>query len=255
MVLSALLRIGARAGFDVGSPELSFSSGAEVGVWANIAEFITNVTAGPTADSNCKIIVEEVYSMAIGAQAGATLAIADYTWGPTPNTSTVLFYTTLASLCAGSMTSTSTSTSKNVVMTARAVQATGLTTTTISTTITYTGIGCLSTGLLNCPVSLQTTSKYTSTSTLVATVPSGSKATFPATTINTVASTIAFGINMKALASTSGAPTSFVPPTASATSKLTSVVDGTTGGVSNKLIIGVSVGGGLLLLGVIVGCM
>lgn len=251
MVLSAVLRIGAKAGFDVGSPELSFSSGAEVGVWANIAEFITNVTAGPTANSNCKIIVEEVYSMAIGAQAGATLAIADHTWGPTPNTSTVLFYTTLASVCAGSMTSTS----KSAALTARAAQATGLTTTTLSTTITYTGTGCLSTGLLNCPVSLQTTSKYTTTSTLVTTVPSGSEATFPATTSNTVASTIAFGTNMKALASTSGIPTSFVPPTASATSNFTSVIEGKTGGVSNKIIIGVSVGGGLLLLGGIVGCM
>jgi Flp pilus assembly protein TadG len=254
VVLTAILRIGARAGFNVGSPELDFSSGAEVGVWANIAEFITNVTAGT---GSCEILVEEVYSMAIGAQAGATLAIADHTWGPTPNTSTVVFYTTLASVCAGNNTA---ATSSGAALTARAAAATGLTstsltTTTLSTKVTYTGIACLSTGLVNCPVSLQTTSKYTTTKTLITSVPSGSKATFPATTVNSVANTIAFGTNVKALESSSGIPTSYVP-TATASSKIEGILDGKTGGVSNKIIIGVSVGGGLLvLLAVSGGCV
>jgi hypothetical protein len=250
IVFSALLRIGAKAGLGIGSPEFSFSSGAEVGVWANIAEFITNVTAAPSTDtSGCKIIVEEVYSMAIGAQAGATLAIADHTWGPTPNTSTVLFYTTLASICAGSTTSTS------AALTARAAAATGLTTTTISTKITYTGTACRSTGLINCPVSLQTTSKYTTTSTLVTSVPSGSKATFPATTQNSVASMIAFGTNVKALASASGTPTSYVPA-ATSTSRIVDFLNGKTGGVSNKIILGISIGVGVpVFIAIVAGSM
>ncbi|KAF8858413.1 hypothetical protein BDZ45DRAFT_674010 [Acephala macrosclerotiorum] len=256
VVLTALLRIGLQVGINVAAPPLTiehihvgtFSSGTEAGIWMNVAEFITNVTSGPTGDgTNCDLMVEEVYSMAIGAQAGATLAILDHTWGPTPNTSTVLFYTTLASSCLANTTSTS------AALTARAVEATGLTTTTLINSTTYTGTGCLSTGLLNCPVSLQTTSKYTATSTLVTSVPSGSTATWPATTQNSVASTIAFGTNVKNLESTSGTPTSFVPTT-TPTSGITGVIDGETGGVSNKIIIGVSVGVGVpVLLAIIAG--
>lgn len=258
VVLTALLRIGLQAGINVGAPPLTiehvhvetFSSGAAVGVWMNVAEFITNVTSGPTGDgTNCDMVVEEVYSMAIGAQAGATLAVLQHTWGPTPDTSTVLFYTTLASSCLATTTSTS------AVLTARAAKATGLTTTTLTNSTTYTGTACLSTGLLNCPVSLQTTSKYTATSTLITSVPSGSTATWPATTQNFVASTIAFGTNVKNLESTSGTPTSFIPTT-TPTSGITGVIDGKTGGVSNKIIIGVSVGLGVpVLIAIIAGSM
>ncbi|CZR52289.1 uncharacterized protein PAC_02166 [Phialocephala subalpina] len=256
VVLTALLRLGLQVGINVEAPPFkiehvevgTFSSGAAVGVWMNVAEFITNVTSGPTGDgTNCDLMVEEAYSMAIGAQAGATLAILGHTWGPTPNTSTVLFYTTLASSCLATTTSTS------AALTARAVEATGLTTTTLINSTTYTGTACLSTGLLNCPVSLQTTSKYTATSTLVTSVPSGSTATWPVTTQNSVANTIAFGTNVKNLESTSGTPTSFVPTT-TPTSGITGVIHGKTGGVSNKLIIGLSVGLGVpVLLAIIAG--
>jgi hypothetical protein len=246
-----------QAGLDIGTPPVTidglsfgtFSTGAEVGIWLNLAEFITNVTVAPEGDDNgCELLVEEVYSMAIGAQAGATLAILDHTWGPTPNTSTAFFYTTLASVCAISATPTT------AAVTARAAEASGLTTTTLSTEITYTGTACESIGLLNCPLSLQLTSKNTVTSTLVTSVPSGSTATFPATTKSSVAATIAFGANAKVLTSISGAPTSYIPGSTAATG-IIGVIDGKTRGVSNKLIIGVSVGiGGAVLLAIIIGC-
>jgi hypothetical protein len=258
VVLTALLRLGLQAGLDIGAPPVkiegvsfgTFSSGAEVGIWLNLAEFITNVTVAPAGDaSGCELLVEEVYSMAIGAQAGATLAILDHTWGPTPNTSTAFYYTTLASVCAVSGTPTT------AAVTARAVEASDLTTTTLSTEITYTGTACRSIGLLNCPLSLQTTSKNTVTSTLVTSVPSGSMATFPATTQNSVASVIAFGAHVKNLAATSGTPTSYIPGSTS-TSGVVAFIDGKTGGVSNKLIIGVSMGIGVpVLLAIIAGCM
>jgi hypothetical protein len=257
VVFTALLRLGLQAGLDISAPPVTidgrsfdtFSTGAEVGIWLNLAEFITNVTIAPEGDANgCELLVEEVYSMAIGAQAGATLAILDHTWGPTPNTSTAFFYTTLASVCAISATPTT-------AVTARAAEASGLTTTTLSTEITYTGTACGSIGLLNCPLSLQITSKNTVTSTLVTSVPSGLTATFPATTQSSVTGTIAFGANAKALASTSGAPTSYIPGPTS-TSGIVRVIDRKIGGVSNKLIIGVSVGiGGPVLLAIIAGCM
>lgn len=247
MQLTALLKVGLQVGLNVASPSLNldgikfatFSAGAAAGVWMNIAEFSTNVTAAPAGDSSgCKVFVEEVYSMAIGAQAGATLAINDHSWGPTPNTSTVLFYTTLESRCASTITSTT------ALVTARAAKSTGLTTTTLTTEDTYTATQCLSTGLLNCPISLQITSKQTVTSTLVTSVPSGSTATFPVTSQTAVASTIAFGTNVKPLTSSSGTSTSF-NPTTSPTSGIAGVIDGKTGGVSNKIIIGVSVGVGV----------
>lgn len=257
-MLTALLRLSLEAGLDIGAPPLTIDdfkidtvqSGAGVGIWLNLAEFITNVTVAPEGDaSGCDLLVEEVYSMAIGAQAGATLAILDHSWGPTPNTSTAFFYTTLASRCVVSSTSTA------VSLTARSVEATSLTTTTISTKITYSGTVCGSTGLLNCPISLQTTTKNVVTSTLVTSVPSGASATFPATTQSLVASTIAFGNNVKALTSTSGTPASYTPSLASSTG-IAKVLDGKTGGLSNKLIIGISIGVGIpVLLGIIAGCM
>jgi hypothetical protein len=256
VVFTALLRLGLKAGFNIGAPPLTidsvpigiFSSGAGVEISLDLAEFITNVTVAPEGDSSgCEFLVEEVYSMAIGAQAGATLAILDHTWGPTPNTSTAFYYTTLASICAVSATPSTTA------VAARAAEASGLTTTTLSTGVTYTGIACRSIGLLNCPLSLQITSKNVVTSTLVTSVPSGSTARFPATTQSSVASTIAFGANAKALASTNGAPTSYIPGSTSAS---VAVIGGQTGGVSNKLIIGVSVGVGVpVLLIIITGCM
>lgn len=73
--------MGVRGGIAVEESEFSFSSGAEVGFYANIAKFTTNITTGT---GNCSHKVEEVYSMAIGAQAGATLALAGNSWGPMP---------------------------------------------------------------------------------------------------------------------------------------------------------------------------
>ncbi len=144
--------------------------------------------------------------------------------------------------------------STSVALSARAAAATGLTTATISSKFTYTATGCLSTGLVNCPVSLQTTSKTTITSTIVTAMPSGSSATFPVTTQNSVASTIAFGTNSKALASSSGVPTSYDP--SAPTNKISQIVDGSTGGVNNKIIIGVSVGVGIpVLIGLIAACL
>lgn len=200
-------------------------------------------------NKECQLPVVEAYSLALGARAGATLAIGDQIWGPEPSTRIPIWFTTLASACAVKATSTPT-----VTISPRAAPATGLTTTTISTVVTYTGIACLSTGLVNCPASLQTTSKYSTKQTLVTSVPSGVKATFPVTTQNAVAKTVAFGKNAQAMSTTTGMPVSFVPPPPSSTHGpgITGFVDGKTGGVSNKVILGVSIGVGVPVLMAIV---
>jgi hypothetical protein len=216
-------------------------------------------------------VVEE-YTLLVGANAGATVAVDDHTWGPTPHTQVPLWYTTLANVCAVGGSSTVagsaavTSSGNGAAATSSGSAATSskggffnsllprqaLTTTTTKTTETYTATGCLSTGLVNCPASLQSISVNTVTKTLTTSIPSGSTASWAATTQNTV-STIAFGNNAHEINPSSGTPTSYVP---GPTSGITSIVDGKTGGVSNKIIIGVVVGVGLpLLLASIAACM
>jgi hypothetical protein len=260
-VLTALLRVGVKAGLELGTPTetvdgypLGFSTGLEAGVWADVAQFITNVTAAPAGDSSsCKLRVVEEYSMLLGANAGATVAIGEHTWGPTPNTQIPIWYTTIGDACA--VTRSATAASSAAATTATMNARNDLTTTTTSTVVTYTATVCQSTGLVNCPVSLQSTSKNTVTKTLVTAVPSGSQATYPVTTQNIVVSTIAFGTNIQKMSATSGSPVSYVP-TPSPSSGISSVIKGKTGGASNKVLIGVSVGIGLpVLIAIVAGSM
>lgn len=261
-MLTGLLRVGIKAGLDISTPSetiddvsLSFSAGLEAGVWADVAQFVTNVTAAPAGSGNdCELRVVEEYTLLLGANAGATLELDGHTWGPAPNTQVPLFFTTLATACA--VTGTVSAAATGAMITARAADVSSTTTST-EVTYTYTATQCLSTGLINCPVSLQSTSRNTVTKTLVTVVPSGSKATFVTATPGTSVSAIAFGKNIKAISSTSGSPVSFVPPTSSPTATgIVGVLDGKTRGVSNKLIIGVSVGVGVpVLIGVIAGFM
>jgi hypothetical protein len=258
-VLTALLRVGVKAGFELSTPTetvdgylLDFSTGLEAGVWADVAQFITNVTAAPAGSGSiCELRVVEEYSMLLGANAGATLAIGEHTWGPTPNTQIPIWYTTMKDVCAvtGSATAAASAAATAATITARG----DLTTTTISTKVTYTATVCLSTGLVNCPVSLQSTSRNTVTKTLVTAVPSGSEATFPATIQNTVVSNIAFGTNIQGISATSGSPVSYIPTPSSGSS---TIINGETGGVSNKVVIGVSVGVGVpVLITIVAVCM
>jgi hypothetical protein len=298
VALKAILRVGMHAGFDLGSdsfkptgvegivadvlPQIeqifNYSAGMDVGVYAHVAEFLTNVTGGAALaaqDHGCDLKIVEEYTLGVGATAGATLRIADHTWGHQPKTTVPIFYTTLADVCAAHAKATSTATSTTSASTATSTgaarrQAAGdLTTTTITTTALFTGVSCASSTIpaALCPQSLQTTAIQTSTLTLVTAVAPGVTPTFPATTATTVPATSAFGKAANSLAATSGAPTSFVPPpppksssagtgTASANPSATSGIlgdvgnflNGETDGVSNKLIIGLAVGLGLPLV-------
>ncbi|KFY18638.1 hypothetical protein V491_04744 [Pseudogymnoascus sp. VKM F-3775] len=138
--------------------------------------------------------------------------------------------------------------------------------TTSTTVVTQIATVCLSTGLVNCPASLQSAVRNVVTSTLVAAVPVGTEAAFPTTTRDAVVKTVAFGAGAKEVDATSGSPVSYIPKTSTSTtatskptsseSTFTSTVDGETGGVSNKVIIGVSVGVGVpVLIIIIAGCL
>ncbi|KAI3325340.1 hypothetical protein HD806DRAFT_490082 [Xylariaceae sp. AK1471] len=271
-VLTATLRVGIHAGYSLDLKKLAefipASTGAEVLVYADLAEFTTNITAVPDGDdSDCQLRVQQVYQFALGAAAGATLAIGPETWGPDPSTKIPIFYTTLADECAKSVTKTASAaiiTTPTPTVAAR--QDEDMTTTTISTEVIFTGIVCISTGLAECPATLQSTSKVTSTKTLVATVASGSEATFPATTQDAVSETIPFAKNVKSIAATTGSPVSYVPPPPPPPPSPTAMTTGSespgdgsddkplgkVAGVDTRLIIGVTVGVGVPFLAALV---
>lgn len=266
VVINAILRLGIKAGLELGTPAglddiaaLEFtdvSTGVEVGVWVDVAQFKTNVTIGTnTEETPCEIHVVQEYILALGANAGATLAIGHHTWGPEFETNIPIFFTTLAEACATKEFPV------NVPTTAPFVQARqDLETTTTVTEVTQTATRCLSAGLLSCPASLQTTSRNKVTTTLTATITSGEDVVF--TTENTIVSASTFGSNIRKMEATSGSPVSFVPkPTSTGKNgdagdngdegdddHGSSILKGKTGGVSNKIIIGVSVGVGVPVL-------
>ncbi|KAJ9365396.1 hypothetical protein C8Q69DRAFT_507993 [Paecilomyces variotii] len=186
-ILNAVLRVGINTGFNVGigsdfsvsildEPVTipSASIGTAISVFADIAEFTTNLT---TDSESCDILASEKFKFGIGAGAGATLAINDNTWGPTPSVTTALFKTDLGGICATQSSSTPATTTVEV----ERRQQSDLKSTTTKT--------------------------YKTTSTLHTLLPSGS--TFPSTTSDTV-SRIAFGDNVKSMEKTSGNATPYI---------------------------------------------
>ena len=272
-ILKATLRVGVHAGLSFNTPSVevlgkavSIGAGIEASAFANIANFVTNVTLPQLSNGGnklCELDVVEYYEFAVGAAAGATVHVADKSWGPTPETTTVIFFTTLVDACATKTTASTTSAAPTVTKKARQVAAStpSLTTTTITTTDVFVGQVCSISGLINCPVSLQKTTTFPTVRTLVTAVPSGVTPSFPATTFNSVSSTQNFGDQVRNLISSTGAPTSFTPSNTStgfipqatkaigdAGNDLRSFLDGSTNGVSNKVIFGVSVGLGIPVL-------
>lgn len=225
--------------------------GIEIGVFANVAEFITNVTYTPEED--CKLKVVESYQLALGAKAGATVAIDTHSWGPVAATSIPIFYTEMAEACAISKTRSSVAT-PTITPNPKAEKRQDMTTTTITTKVTYTGVNCINPSLVNCPVSLQNTSQSTETRTLVTVVPEGSKVSFPVSVQDAV-TTSAFGSGAIRLDATSGSPVSYVPPPkkTGGDDGHTSPLDGEVGGVKKSVIVGVGVGLGVPVLLALIG--
>jgi hypothetical protein len=266
ITFSAVLRVGLHAGFSVVTPTLpeitvfgttlktpSVGGGIEVGVFVNFAEFTTDVKYTPEED--CKLNVVQSYQMALGAQAGATIAFDTHTWGPMATASVPIFYTEIASLCA--IQKTATSSTIAAATGATAAKREQMITSTLTSTITHTGVTCMTAGLVNCPNSAQNTTQSVEVSTATVTVPSGSEATWPETTGSTVTNDVTFGANANELAATTGAPVSYVPPLPTASSTggsgggdgvLSAGLNGEVGGVSKKVIVGVSVGVGVPVL-------
>jgi hypothetical protein len=234
----------------VGPP--TFEAGIEVAVYANVAEFITNVTYVPD-DKECELKVIQEYNMAIGALAGAS-AVVEFlhetkSWGPIIGTSTAIFTTTMAEACAIKATSAA----PQPAITSAPDKREDLIEAVISTELTSTVVTCKVTGLANCPNSEQATSVTKFSSTITTSVASGVDATWPESVFTTVQSTIAFGSQVKSIKAMSGSPTPYVAPPEEDDHDGEHTLDGKTDGVSNKVIIGVCVGLILPILAAIIG--
>jgi hypothetical protein len=221
----------------------SYSAGVSAEVFAYVADFLMSVQGSSEGNEDgCKLAALAEYTVAVGAAAGATVAVDAYSWGPSPNTTVPLWYTTLASTCAQTKSTTEAS---QVTDRAHIQNRDNLVTTSVTSEESYTIVRCMSSGLANCPANLQNTTSYESTVTSFVTFESGVEPTFPAKTLASVTSAIPFGSNVKRLYSTTGAPTPYTP---SATSSWKNALGATTHGTNKKLIIGLCLGLGLPFL-------
>lgn len=249
---------------------IKMGAGASALVYADIAHFNTNITFPEsteltTRDDDCLMPVIESYELGLGAQAGAFVQFQNDTWGPTPNTSMQIFYTTLFSACAAQPTPATNLLAARETTAALLADRDDLTTSPVCTTYTLTNVICMSAGLKNCPASLQSTIQVTSESTINMVVSKGVEASFPPTTTAGSVSTVAFGNRAQKVKASSGSPVSYVPPTSTASASASG--SSSTGGISGvvgdakheynglseknkKLVIGLCAGLGGALLGV-----
>ncbi|KAH7071736.1 hypothetical protein FB567DRAFT_612407 [Paraphoma chrysanthemicola] len=254
ITLSAALRIGIFMGLTVEPPTglsaVNVGAGIMMEAFANIAEFTAQVKSD-AKNTECALQVVNDYKLAVGVYGGAFMSVHigelfDHTVAAVGSTSTAIFTTTLADICALSRTASSIGTSVSPIVERRE----DLTTTTLTTKIVNSAVSCTITGLAKCPVSAQILRKGTVTKTLVTAVPSGWSSSFPAETATAVSATRPFGSAVNKIQRTTGKPTEYTP---SATGALTDAKD-KVGGLSKKAIIGISVGLGVPAILVILGC-
>lgn len=296
VVFDATLRLSVKTGLDLSAElgdDIKLGAGASAQVYADLAHFRTNITLSEQShvlkarddtsySDDCALPLVETYEFGLGAKAGAYIEFNSDTWGPTPNTSVQIFYTTLLSACAVSATATPTgSGSRSTTSSATRAKrtnppqldgradsgvATSLTLASTPVTYTITNILCRSAGLRDCPASLQSTVQETKTSTYYTSLPSGSKITSVpgTTTAGSIVGAKSFGSGANGIAASSGSPKSYVPPVSSSGTSGTGPVQSTIDGVEEgfeglsdrdkKLVIGFSAGiGGVLLLGLVAG--
>lgn len=271
VVLDATLRLGVTAGLNMSQDLGDFiklAAGSSATVYADLARFTTNVTTPEalelaTRDDDCLMPVVESYEFGLGAQAGAFVQFRDEKWGPTPNTSVQIYYTTLYSACAIEPASATASVEARQTAPALLAERADKTPTQVTSVVTITNIVCQSAGLRNCPASLQTTVQVTTTSTAIVSVAEGEAPVFPATaTTSRIPAVAAFGEAVQKLKASSGSPVSYVPPVPT---DLSGIGDGINGVIDDakdeyngmsedfkRLVIGLSAGlGGAFIVCVI----
>lgn len=271
VVFDATVRMGVTAGLnmsqDLGKDFIKLAAGSSATVYADLARFTTNITTTETLelgarDDGCRMPVVESYEFGLGALAGAFVQFREEKWGPTPNTSIQIYYTTLYSACAIDPASATAAVEARQTAPALLDGRADLTPTEVTSVVTVTNVVCQSAGLRNCPASLQTTVQVTTTSTAIVSVAEGEEPVFPATaTTGRPDAVVAFGEAIQRLKGSSGSPVSYVPPVATDGSN---IGDGVSDVIDNakdeynrwspefkRLVIGLSAGLGGAFLGAV----
>ncbi|KAK0384724.1 hypothetical protein NLU13_7202 [Sarocladium strictum] len=197
-ILQLGLHAGVGSGINTGVDALDASFGVETKIFANIVEFVTNITATATTkrdeeaanELNCPLRAQHAYQFGLGAAAGATVALNGQIWGPSPETTVPIYYTTLADVCVdGTPTSAPTGPLR--------IRQDGDGERSLET-VTRTATQCASSsGLINCPASLQLVREYIATET-----PRRAS----------IFQTVDFGAGVNSLDPSSGVPKSYIPP-------------------------------------------
>lgn len=241
---------------------IDLGAGALAQVFADLARFQTNVTMsdtpteikkrdGTSYSDDCNLPIIETYELGLGAEAGVFVEFGHDTWGPTPETSIQIFYTTLYSACATSASTTQRTNSAGVTSLAEVKRKDPSPSTLKSAISVYavTNVLCQNPSLRDCPASLQSTNQTFRTSTVYSYVSKGSDMTLPATaTTGSPATVQTFGSDKNQIKASSGGPVSHIPPTS--TSLLGGVEDQYEGfsDKGKKLAIGLSFGLGIVFL-------
>lgn len=232
----ATLRLSATAGVELSTPDFldffsDFGAGIFVGVHANVVQFTGAVSGADGGSDTCAFYMDATYQFGVGGAAGAYAFVEDDVYAAVAETNIPIWGTSVGSICA----------TRGDVLERRSVPTElhgrqDMSTTTTETERTYTGTQCLSTAMTECPPALQTVRKFSTTETLTTAVPSGEDVDWDASPLVTNFDAGSFGQSAFDITSTTGTPKPFDVGHNS---------DGTTGGVSNKLIIGLSVGLGV----------
>lgn len=259
-VLKAVLRLSLGAGFSLYSAHLTpglestfgdfdpkdftAAAGVESRIYANVAELVTNVTTSTGDDdaANCALHAVQEYKFAVGAAAGASVGLGHRFWAAAPSTEIPIFVTTLAAICAQS-SSPATTTAEATVRDLENGES--LETLTLTREETYTATQCESNGVMNCPASLQTILENTATKTIITVVPSGVDASWPVTTEVAAVTPVEFGANARELAATTGKPEAYGGESNDGDDGF---FDRETGGISNAVVLGLSIGLGVPIL-------
>ncbi|KAM0251085.1 hypothetical protein ACHAQJ_008367 [Trichoderma viride] len=272
VVLQAILRLEVRIGITVDdlastlhlpSSVFDVGAGVEARIYANIAEFVTNITLGEVdslkrRDDDCLLSIAQGYTFGVGAGAGASLVLFDNTWGPTPETEIPVFFTTLAQACVLTSTTHAATISTTTAAASRSSAPGKRSVTSTVTSETQKATVCASSGLINCPASLQSLTTNVITKTLTSTITSGVAVVWSTSSASSF-KTVDFPANAVIMTSSSGKPKSYTPPppppppttTASLAptgSAASAEEKSTKHRVSNAVIIGVSVGLGVPVL-------
>lgn len=274
-VIRAVLQLSLRAGFaleidflpggefEIGSfnsEDWKAAAGLETRLFANLIDFKTNFTVASTIEDDddeeedCPLRMQQSFQLGIGAAAGAYIGVGQNTWGPQPETEIPMFPTTFADKCI-SLSLPKTTSAPVLEDRQNSDDDEEMEVLTTETKVTYTGVQCAENGQINCPASLETAREFVTTMTLTTTVPSGADFEWPEETDGVVAaaavSRVDFGEDAKDITTSSGKPDPSAtkgPSGGDDDDDDESIFDKSTGGVSNKVIIGVSVGVGVPVL-------